>query len=188
MDEAEAPAGTKNRLTHSHSLWEQIMRFTPAALALSTAFALTASSLIAAQRAEPDPRAQAFVEDGRAALTAGEIVPAVDAFEAALAIQPGNLEAYIALAEAMRAKDLPGKAIHYYRVVLEAEPRNVAALTGEGMALAEKGAFDRARDSLARAEAICGSCNEAERLSALIVQRESAPQVAAVPVDERSEN
>lgn len=174
-----------SRLSHSHTPWEQIMRFTPAALALSTAFALTASSLIAAQRAEPDPRAQAFIEDGRAALTAGELVPAVDAFEAALAIQPGNMEAYIALAEAMRAKDLPGKAIHYYRVVLEAEPRNIDALTGEGMALAEKGAFDRARDSLARAEAICGDCVAATQLSTLIVQRESAPQVAAVPVDER---
>ncbi len=164
------------------------MRFTPAALALSAAFALTASSLIAAQRAEPDPRAQAFIEDGRTALAAGEVTPAVDAFEAALAIQPGNLEAYIALAEAMRAKGLPGKAIHYYRVVLAAEPRNITALTGEGMALAEKGAFGRARDSLARAEAICGDCAAATQLSALIVARETAPQMAAAEEEGAVEN
>ena len=170
-------------MSHRYALRLSTLLFT---LALSTAFALTASSLIAAQRAEPDPRAQAFVEDGRAALAAGEIVPAVDAFEAALAIQPGNLEAYLALAEAMRAKGLPGKAIRYYRVVLEAEPRNVTALTGEGMALAEKGAFERARDSLARAEAICGNCAAAVQLSALIVERESAPQMAEVPVEERT--
>ena len=176
-------------LTPTPTLWEQIMRFTPAALAISAAFALTASSLIAAQREEADPRAVAFIEDGRAALEAGEIASAVDAIEAGLAIQPGNLDGYLALAEAMRAKDLPGRAIRYYRVVLAAEPRNVTALAGEGMALADKGAFDLARDRLARAEAICGNCGEATSLAALIETRENAPQMATASAeDSPSEN
>ena len=56
---------------------------------------------------------------------------AIDTFEAALAIDPGNTDVYLELGEAARNQGLQGKAIHYYREALKREPNNFAALSGE---------------------------------------------------------
>jgi hypothetical protein len=40
---------------------------------------------------------------------------------------------------------MQGKAIHYYREALERDPENLAAISGEGEALVEKGAVEKAR-------------------------------------------
>ena len=47
------------------------------------------------------------------------------------------------VAEAARADSLQGKAIRYYREALTREPRNLAAIAGEGEALVEKGAIEK---------------------------------------------
>ena len=152
------------------------MRYTPAAAALSLLAAVTASVGYGADR-EIDPRAAALVSEGRSELASGEVQAAVDSFEAALAIDPAHTPIYLDLAEAARVQGLQGKAIHYYREALEREPSNLAAISGEGEALVEKGAVEKARRNLARLESMCGGdCEETRQLAAAL-QRGPQPTV-----------
>ena len=147
------------------------MRYAPTAVALSLALALSASVSFAGPR-NPAPRAAMLIADGDAALRSGDAQGAVDAFEAALTVDPGYTPTLLRLAEAARANDLQGKAIRYYREALAREPKNVDALAGEGAALAEKGALAKARERLAVVEKVCGkdACMPAQALSAAIAR------------------
>jgi tetratricopeptide (TPR) repeat protein len=167
---------------------ELLMRYYPAALALSLAVAVTASVSHGAAPESEDPRARALLAEGRAAIAQGDAQHATDAFEAALAVDPGYIGAYLALGDAARLDGLQGKAIHYYREALERDPDNVAALSGEGGAMVEKGAVEKARRNLARIEGLCGKgCSEAQQLAAVIARGPtprvlSAEAVQAKPV------
>lgn len=146
------------------------MRFAPASAALALLFAVTAS---VGQGADytPDPRAAMLVAEGRASLEAGQPQKAIDAFEAALTIDPGYTAIYIDLADAARREGLQGKAIRYYREALERDPGNLAALSGEGEALVEKGAVEKARRNLAQLQSICGAgCSEVQELASAIAR------------------
>ena len=146
------------------------MRFAPAAAALSLALALSASVSWGQQR-EAAPRAAALIAEGDAALQKGEVQKAVDSFEAALAVDPGYTPTLLRLAQAARSDRMQGKAIGYYREALSREPRNLAALAGEGEALAEKGALENARENLVRLETLCGAdCPETVNLAAAIAR------------------
>lgn len=148
------------------------MRFAPPAMALSLFLAATASVTSADSR-DADPRAEKLLMQGQAALSAGDVQAAVDAFEAALAVDPGYTLIFIRLAEAARADGLQGKAIRYYREALQRDPDNFAAISGEGEALVEKGAVEKAQRNLARLESLCGErCPETVALEAKI---ESGP-------------
>lgn len=152
------------------ALKEFVMRYTPAALALSLLAAVTASASLGAERL-PDPRAAALVAEGKSELAAGQVQAAIDSFEAALAIDPAHTPVYLELAEAARADGLQGKAIHYYREALERDPNNFAAISGEGEALLEKGAVDKARRNLAQLESLCGGeCSETRELAAALAR------------------
>ena len=154
------------------------MRYTPAALALALLAAVTASVGQGAPPAPLDPRSAALVAQGRAALSGGDANGAIDAFEAALAVQPGHVAIYLNLAEATRQQGMQGKALHYYRQALTLEPDNQYAIAGEGLALVEKGAVEKARRNLSRLEQICGKqCASAEQLAAAIAKGPAAPQV-----------
>ncbi|WP_234030128.1 tetratricopeptide repeat protein [Erythrobacter mangrovi] len=147
---------------------EIMMRFAPAAAALSLALALTASVSWSADRA-PAPHAAALLAQGDAALRHGDVQGAIDAYESALAIDPGYAPVLLKLAEAARKDGLQGKAIGYYREALDRDPRNFAAIAGEGEALVERGALEKARGNLAKLESLCGqSCPETAALTAAI--------------------
>lgn len=155
------------------------MRFAPAAAALSLAVALTASVGIGAER-EADPRAAMLVAQGQAALAAGEPQRAIDAYEAALAVDPGYTVIFLDLAEAARAEGLQGKAIHYYREALARDPGNLAAISGEGAALVEKGAVEKAKANLAKLTSMCGEgCAETRNLAAAIQAGPAKPVLTA---------
>lgn len=144
------------------------MRFAPAAAALSLVLAATAS-IGNATAYDPDPRAEALVAEGEALLAQGDTQGAIDAYEAALVIDPGYTQVYIELAEAARAEGLQGKAIHYYREAQERDPENLAAIAGEGEALVEKGAMAAAGENLAILQSLCGdNCTETMQLAAAI--------------------
>lgn len=144
------------------------MRFAPAAAALSLALALTASVSWSADRT-PAPHAAALIAQGDAALHQGDVQGAIDAYEAALAVDPSYSPVLLKLAEAARKDGLQGKAITYYREVLIRDPRNFSAMAGEGEALVERGALEKARGNLARLESLCGkSCPETAALTAAI--------------------
>lgn len=158
------------------------MRYAPAALALSLLVAVTSSMGQGATR-EPDPRAAVLLEKGRLALRAGQTQPAIDAFEAALAVDPGYVPTLFALAEAARADGLQGKAIHYYRDALTREPDNLVAISGEGQALFEKGAVEKARRNLTKLESMCGpSCPETRSLAQTIAAGPKTPVLTAEAV------
>lgn len=147
------------------------MRIAPVALALSLIVGVTGSMGSARSSAPLDPRAEVLLKEGRALLGKGDVAAATDSFEAALAIEPGNVGTLVALADAARRDGLQGKAIHYYREALEREPNNVAAISGEGGAMVEKGAVEKARKNLTRLEGLCGkSCPETTELSAAIAR------------------
>ncbi|MGX7895528.1 tetratricopeptide repeat protein [Tsuneonella sp. HG222] len=156
------------------------MRYAPAALALSLLVAVTAS-VGSAQQQAPDPRSAALTAQGKSLLAAGQVQDAIDTFEAALAIDPSNTDVYLELGEAARNQGLQGKAIHYYREALKREPNNFAALSGEGAALMEKGAVEKAKRKLVQLEGLCGaSCDESKQLAAAIA---SGPQTATLSAE-----
>jgi Tfp pilus assembly protein PilF len=165
-----------------------LMRFAPVALVLSAAFAISASSSHSAPGEALDPRAAALEADGRAALNVGDVDKALDGFEAALAIQPGSNRITLDLADAARMQGMQGKALHYYRRVLTIDPQSLDALAGEGEALAEKGALEKARVNLARLETLCGAgCAPSLRLSSAIAKGAAPKMVSAADLPSKAD-
>lgn len=156
-----------------------LMRFSPAVLALSLLAAVTGSASLSAPIAPLDPRAAALEGQGRAALAAGDNTRATDLLEAALAMQPGSSAIVLDLAEAARQRAMPGEALHYYRVVLAGDPQNIGGLAGEGAALAEIGALDKARRNLAQVQSLCGHDCAAARTLADAIARGPVRQIAS---------
>jgi Tfp pilus assembly protein PilF len=171
---------------HEETVTELIMRLSPLAIALSLTLA-TVSSSVHGQRVDDDidPQSVALVEAGRAALAEGDNQRAADLVESALAVDPRNRDGFIALAEIAEARQLPGKAIRFYREALTIDPNDLAALAGQGRVLVSRGAVERARLNLVRIEALCeGECPEAVSLASAIESGPPTAQVAArdVPV------
>jgi tetratricopeptide (TPR) repeat protein len=156
---------------------EFAMRYYPAALALSLLVGVTASTGFSAPPQPMDPRAAALINQGRSDLAAGKVDSAIDAYEAALAIQPGNTTVLLDLAAATRRQGMQGKALRYYRDVLAVDPQNMMAISGEGAALVEKGAVEKARRNLARLQGMCGDTCEASRNLAAAIAKGPAPRV-----------
>lgn len=146
------------------------MRFVPVALAAALGVAAVSTTVIAQKPdAQIDPRSTMIVEQARAAQRAGNLEQANDLLESALAVDPKNRTAFMALAEVARMQGLPGKAIRFYREALELEPNDVAALAGQGDALVQKGAVTKARENLAKLKKLCtAACPEESRLAAVI--------------------
>src|SRR6218665_533376 len=150
---------------------ELLMRYYPAALALSLLAAMTASVGHSTPKPALDPRAAELLTQGRADLAAGRVDGAIDAFESALTVQPGSVTVLLDLAEATRRQGLQGKALHYYREALQRDPGNLLAISGEGGALVEKGAIEKARRNLTRLQGLCGeTCDATRQLSAAIAK------------------
>lgn len=163
---------------------DYLMRFAPAAIALSILVGVSSSvTYSAAQSDELSPRAAQLVTQGHAALAAGNIDAATDAYEAALVVQPGNPVILVNMAEAARRQGMQGKALHYYREALEGDPRNLVAIAGEGAALAEKGAVSKAERNLARLRAMCGNnCAATRQLAAALASEPAQRMVRAEAV------
>ena len=151
--------------------------------------ALTAGAILAslptasdAQRADNDifPRSIALQQEGHKAQDAGDLDAAIGFYESALAADPRNRSAIIALAQVARAQGLPGKAIGLYREALVLEPNDIFALTGQGEALADKGALELAREKLAEAQRVCSDkCPQVAALEKTIASSASKRVVAA---------
>ncbi|AJA09424.1 hypothetical protein SKP52_12665 [Sphingopyxis fribergensis] len=151
--------------------------------------ALTAGVILAslptasdAQRADNDifPRSIALQQEGHKAQDAGDLDAAIGFYESALAADPRNRSAIIALAQVARAQGLPGKAIGLYREALVLEPNDIVALTGQGEALADKGALELAREKLVEAQRVCSEkCPQVAALEKTIASSASKRVVAA---------
>jgi len=148
------------------------MRFAPAAIALSLMLA-TVSSMSTAQKPDDqiNPQSLQLLARGDAARAAGNLPLANDLLETALAVDPRNRAAYISLARVAQAQSLQGKAIRLYREALALEPNDTVALAGQGDAMVQKGAVERAKANLARIQTLCKTqCAPATQLSATIAK------------------
>jgi Tfp pilus assembly protein PilF len=148
------------------------MRLSSVAVAAALAV-VSISSALHGQRPDDqiDPRSTALLEKGRAAQAAGNLNVAADYLETAVAVDPRNRAAFKALAQVADRQDLPGKAIRLYREALALEPNDAEAIAGQGEALVQKGAVNRAKDNLAKLRTVCkGACPQVAELSAAIAK------------------
>ncbi len=160
---------------------EFLMRLTPIVISLGIAVA-TMASAGNSQRPDDqvDPRSAALVQQAQARSTAGQYDQAVDLLETALAVDPRNRAAYVALGRVAQAQRLPGKAIGYYADALSIEPNDQAALAAQGEAYVQRGAIERARANLTRLRTLCGqSCANADQLAAAITRGPPPEALAA---------
>lgn len=143
------------------------------------AFALAASP-VTGQRPDDQllPRSVELLRKGEAALAAGKFTEADEALETALAVDPRNRAAYIALARVAQKQRLFGQAIRYTKKALSLEPNDRDAIAIQGEAMVELGASARARENLAKLQQLCGGnvCPQFAQLSAAISR---GPTVAA---------
>lgn len=157
------------------------MRLTPIALSVALALATMAS---AGHGQRPDDqinaRSLALLQQGQALTAAGRYSDAVDALESALVVDPRNRAAYVGLARVAQGQKLPGKAIKFYSEALRIEPSDVSALAGQGEALVERGAVERAKRNLERIKTLCKSpCPQATTLAAVIAKGPPAEVLTA---------
>jgi cytochrome c-type biogenesis protein CcmH/NrfG len=154
------------------------MRLSPVVLALG----LAASSLaipVSGQKSDDQiaPRSLELQRQGEAALAAGRLIEADDAFETALAIDPRNRAAFVAMAKVAMKQKLFGQAIRLTNKALSLEPTDKDALAVQGAAMVEQGASARARDVLAKLQKLCtAGCPQAGELSAAITRGPSLAQ------------
>ncbi len=160
------------------------MRLTPPAIALAALFA-TVSSVSHGQRPDTqiDARSLTLQHQGEAAAAAGSFDTANDLLETALAVDPKNRGAFLALARVASRQGLNGKAIRLYREALLIEPNDVVALAAQGEAMAAKGAIGKAQENLARVNALCVSrCPQQAELTAAIARGPIQSAQATPPV------
>jgi Tfp pilus assembly protein PilF len=151
---------------------ELLMRLTPIALTVAIALATVAS---AGQGQKPDdqidPRSTALAGQAQTLANQARYQEATDLYETALVVDPRNRQAYIGLARAAQGQKLPGKAIKFYFEALKLEPNDVAALAGQGEALVQRGAVERAKQNLERIRKLCTTpCPQATQLAAVIAK------------------
>ncbi|WP_157220568.1 hypothetical protein [Flavisphingomonas formosensis] len=157
------------------------MRFSPTAIALALSLAAVSS---VGQSQKPDdqinPRSIELLQQAETARRAGNLANAEDLLETALAVDPRNRAAFIAMGKVAQAQQLPGKAIRFYREALALEPNDTAALAGQGEAMVQRGAMTRAQANLARIRGICKTeCAPATTLAAAIAKGPPAAVMTA---------
>lgn len=155
------------------------MRFSPPVLALSLAL-LTVASVGHGQKPDSKvlPRSAALVAEANELIAAGKYDDAEGLLETALAVDPRNRLAFVALARVAGKQELPGKAIRFYREALLIEPNDVTALAGQGEAMVAKGAVTKARENLARIRQLCvAACPEQQQLAFAIEKGGAASPV-----------
>lgn len=148
------------------------MRLLPVALVIAVG-AATMSSSVSGQRADDQiaPLSLAYQSRGETLTASGQFPAAIDALETALVVDPRNRGAYRSLARVANAQGLYGKAIKLYGEVLALEPNDLTALQGQGEAMVQRGAVERARANLERIRKLCASaCAPATQLASAIAK------------------
>lgn len=161
------------------------MRLMPIALSAAIALA-TMASAGHGQRPDDqiDSRSLALTQQGQALTAAGKYSEAIDTLESALAVDPRNRAAYVALARVADSQKLPGKAIKLYSEALALEPNDITALAGQGEAFVERGAMERAKQNLDKIKGLCkAACPQSTALAAVIAKG-PPPQVVTAEAPE----
>ena len=154
------------------------MRLSPLVLALGLAASSLAVPVIGQK---PDdqvaPKSVELYKQGEAALAAGKLIEADDALETALAIDPRNRAAFVAMARVAMRQNLYGQAIRLTNKSLALDPTDRDALAVQGSAMVEAGATPRAKEVLTKLQKLCTQgCPQAAQLSAAIARGPSLAQ------------
>jgi Tfp pilus assembly protein PilF len=162
-----------------------MMRLTPIALSVAVALGTMAS---AGRGQKPDDqidaRSVALTQQAQTLHGAAQYQEATDLLETALAVDPRNRQAYMGLARVAQSQKLPGKAIRFYNEALKLEPNDVNAIAGQGEALVQRGAVERARRNLERVKTLCNNpCPQANTLAAIIAKGPPAEVLTAQAPD-----
>lgn len=157
------------------------MRLTPIALSVALALATMAS---AGQGQKPDdqidPRSVTLTRQAEALTASAQYDAAIDALESALVLDPRNRAAYLGLARVALGQKLPGKAVALYGEALKLEPNDPTALAGQGEAMVQRGAVERAKQNLAKLRSVCKEpCPQAVTLAAAIAKGPPAEVLTA---------
>jgi Tfp pilus assembly protein PilF len=165
---------------------EMLMRLTPIALSAAIILATVGSAGFTQKPDDRiDPRSMSLTQQAQALNGQGRYLEATDLLETALAIDPRNRQAYIGLARAAQGEKLPGKAVKFYYEALQLEPNDLEALEGQGEALVQRGAVERAKANLTRIRSLCkNACPQAETLAAAIAKGPPAEVLAAQKPDQ----
>lgn len=172
-------------MAETSNIWTLIMRFSPAAIALSLLLA-TASSMSVGKKPDYqiDPQSLALTAEGDSALKSGDSKAAAGWYETALAVDPLNRSAYVGLARVAQADGLKGKAIAFYREALEIDPNDQAIIAEQGDVMVAKGAIDAAQKNVARLRLLCRTdCSAADRIAMAIDKAKEKPSVQASAVE-----
>ncbi|MEQ7872610.1 tetratricopeptide repeat protein [Sphingomonas sp. ASV193] len=152
------------------------MRFSPLLLAFGLA-ASTMSGVVSGQKPDDQiaPRSVELTAAGNALLAAGKYQAAEDQLETALAVDPKNRAAFVALARVSVKERLYGNAIRLTNKALEIDPTDRDALGVQGEAMVAMGALPRARETLAKLQKLCVSgCPQVASLNAAIARGPAA--------------
>lgn len=154
------------------------MRFSPLVLMLGLAASTVAVSV---QGQRPDdqiaPKSAELLKQGEAALAAGNFIAADDAFETALAVDPRNRAAFVAMARVAIKQKLFGQAIRLTNRAIALEPTDRDAIAVQGEAMVELGAVPRAKENLVKLQKLCAAgCPQVATLNAAIAR---GPALAA---------
>ena len=151
----------------------------PPRLAVAGIAAFLIAGPVVGQRPDDqiNPASQTLLRQGLAHYSAGRFSDADDALETALAVDPRNRAAFVALARVAQKQKLFGQAIRFTNKALALEPTDRSAMSVQGQAMVELGAVARAKEVLAKLQTLCaGPCPEAGTLSAAIA---NGPTLAA---------
>src|SRR3546814_14342465 len=135
---------------------ENIMRFTSVAIAAALTLVTVSTALHGQKRDDQiDARSTALLAKGEAAAKAGDLDSAADTLETALAVDPRNRAAFVALGDVTHQRGMPGKAIRLYREAPNLDHNDIAALLGEAAALVARGAVGQAKAPSAKPRPLC---------------------------------
>lgn len=165
------------------------MRLTPLALCLGLA-ASTMPAMSLGQRPDDQiaPQSVALLKQGEALLSQGKFQAADDSFETALAVDPKNRAAFVAMARVAIKEKLYGQAIRMTNKALALEPTDRTALQVQGEAMVELGALPRAKETLAKLQKLCApkGCAEVAVLSTAIARGPALAAAKPVAVSPKS--
>ena len=160
------------------------MRLSPLVLCLGLA-ASTLSVAVVGQRPDDQiaPKSMELLKQGETLLSQGKFVEADDALETALVVDPKNRAAFTVMAKVAIKEKLYGQAIRLTNKALALEPTDRDALAVQGEAMVELGALPRAKENLAKLQALCGNagCAQVALLSTAIAR---GPVLAAAKTPE----
>jgi tetratricopeptide (TPR) repeat protein len=126
------------------------------------------------------PKSVELQKAGEALYGQGKFDEATNALETALAVDPRNRAAFVALARVAEKEKLFGKAIRLTNKALLLEPNDLNAIAVQGEAMVELGATAKAQANLQKLKGLCPQgCAQLTQLSQAVTR---GPTVASATV------